>query len=228
MQKREIRIMEMCVRVRQHGLAHAAAFPANSRGHELYVAVDASIKSMETHAGTQSMHANAAKEKTAQAKAADEALRDLLETISRTARPMSRLTPGMKEKFRLPSNKDRQMWLAAARAFAAEAEPLSEEFVGRGLAPDFIDDLKARTLAIEQVVDGQAQQSGWRVTATAAVATAAQQGLDAVRELDSIVRNIYAGNESELAAWESASHVERAPRRADDEEEEPPAQPAQS
>jgi hypothetical protein len=54
----------------------------------------------------------------------------------------------------------------------------------------------------------------------------AEQGLEAVHELDAIVRNVYADNAAELAAWESASHVERAPRRADDdEEEEPPAPP---
>ncbi len=39
------------------------------------------------------------------------------------------------------------------------------------------------------------------------------------------MRNIYADNEAELAAWESASHVERAPRRAEEEEEEETAPP---
>ena len=48
---------------------------------------------------------------------------------------------------------------------------------------------------------------------------------DAVREFSTIVRNVNAGNEAELAAWESASHVERAPRRAKEEEEEPPTEP---
>jgi hypothetical protein len=38
-------------------------------------------------------------------------------------------------------------------------------------------------------------------------AAAIQQGLADVRELDAIVRNTFAGNEGELAAWESASHV---------------------
>jgi hypothetical protein len=225
MQKSEARILDMFVRVRQHGLVRAAAFPANSRGHELYNAVDTARKNMQSHAATQAMHANAAKGKTAQKRVADKALRDLMETISRTARSTSRLTPEMKEKFRLPSNRDRRTWLAVARAFVMEAEPLSEEFVGRSMAPDFVDDLKARILAVEQAVDGRAQQSGGRVAATAGVTEAAGQGLEAVRELDAIVRNVYAGNEAELAAWESASHLERAARRAEEEEEAPPTQP---
>ena len=217
----------MFVRVCQHGLVRAAAFPANSRGHELYVAVDTARKNMQNHAATQSMHANAAKGKTAQKRVADKALRDLMETIFRTARSMSRLTPGMEEKFRLPSKKDGQTWLAFARGFVTEAEPLAEEFVSRGMAPDFVDDLRARILAVEEAVVGRAQQAGGRVAATAGVRDAAQQGLEAVRELGAIVRNVFAGNEAELAAWESASRVERAPRRAEEEEEEPQPAPAQ-
>jgi hypothetical protein len=230
MQKSEIRILEMSVRVRQYILSRTAAFPDSSRGHELYVTVDTSIKNMERLAATQAMHGHAVREKTAQKKIADAALRTLMEAIFRTARSMSKLFPGIEEKFRLPSNKDGQTWLAFGRAFSTEAEPLADEFVGRGMSPDFIDDLKARIHAVEQSLDGRAQKSAERVASTAGVAEAVEQGVEAVRELSAIVRNIYANNEAELAAWESASHVERAPRRADDDEEEeppPPPPPAQ-
>lgn len=223
MQKSEIRILEMLVRVRQFILSRIAAFPANSRGNELYVAVDASIKSMERLGATQAMHGHAAREKTAQKRVADNALRTLMEAISRTARSMSQRFPGVEEKFRLPSKKDGQTWLAFGRGFATEAAPLADEFVSRGMAPDLIDDLKARILAVEQSLDGRAQRSAERIASTASLAEAAEQGLEAVRELDAIVRNVFADNEAELAAWESASHVERAPRRAG--EEEPPEQP---
>jgi len=132
----------------------------------------------------------------------------------------------VEEKFRLPSSRDIHTWLAAARAFAIDAEPLAEEFLGRGMAPDFIDELKARTLAVAKPMEEREGESSDRIGSTADVEAAAQEGFDATRELDAIVRNVYAGNEAELAAWESASHVERAPRRADDEEEEtPPAPP---
>jgi hypothetical protein len=149
-----------------------------------------------------------------------------METISRTARSMSRSFPGVEEKFRLPSKRDGETWIATARGFTTDAEPLSEEFVSRGMFPDFIDDLKARILAVAQAVEAQSQAWAARVTSTANVAEATRQGLEAVRELDPIVRNVYASNEAELAAWESASHVERAPRRAEEEEEEPPTEPA--
>jgi hypothetical protein len=76
------------------------------------------------------MHAHAAKEKTAQKKFAVEALRTIMEAMTRTARSMSRRFPGVEEKFRLPSKKDGQTWLAFGRAFATEAAPLAEECVG--------------------------------------------------------------------------------------------------
>jgi hypothetical protein len=171
------------------------------------------------------VYAHAVREKTAQKKVADDALRALMEAIFRTARSMARRFPGIEEKFRLPSRKDGQTWLAFARGFVTEAELLAEEFVSRGLAPDFIDELKARSLTVQQASDVRALKEAKRIAATAGIAEAAEQGLVAVREFDPIARNVYASNEAELAAWESASHVERAPRRAE-EEEEPPAQPA--
>jgi len=94
------------------------------------------------------------------------------------------------------------------------------------MAPELIDDLKARILAVEQATDAQERAESARIKATADLAAAIERGLSDVRELDAIVRNTYAGNAAELAAWESASHVERAPRHADDEEEEAPEPPA--
>ena len=225
MHKGEIRILEMLVRVRQYILSRIAAFPAGSPGHDLYVIVDASVERMERLAAEQAMHAHAVREKTALKRSADDALRAIMEAMSRTARSMSKRLPGVEETFRLPSRKDGQTWLAFARAFATEAGPLAEVFVSRGMPPDFIDDLKARILAVEQALDVRAQREAEQVAATAAIAEAAEQGLAAVRELNPIVLNIYKDNEAELAAWESASHVERSPRRAE-EKEETPATPA--
>jgi hypothetical protein len=229
MKKSEIRILDMLRRARQHGQTRAGAFPANSRGHELYVIVGTSVVNMERFSAEQAAHARAYREKTAQKKGADEALRDSMESINRTARSMKRSHPGATEKFRLPANRDGETWLATANAFATEAMPLNDEFVRRGMAPDFVDDLKARILAVKQAGEEQARASAARVAATAGLAEAAQQGVEAVRELDPIVCNTYASNEVELAAWESASRVERAPRRAEEEEapSPPPPPPAQ-
>jgi hypothetical protein len=225
MQKSETRILEMLFRVRQWILSHSAVFPEGSRGHELSQEIDIYAKNLDKNSTTQGIHTRGAKEKTALKRKADKALHTKMEGINRTARSMERAVPGSEEKFRLPSNKDGQTWLAFGRGFADEAETLAEEFVRRGMAPDFIDDLKARILAVEQFRDDRAKESFNRNASTTGVGDAAEKGLDAVREFDAIVRNVYADNPAELAGWESASHVERAPQRAQNDEEEPPTEP---
>ncbi|MBV8859053.1 MAG: hypothetical protein JOZ02_19130 [Acidobacteria bacterium] len=225
MQKSETRALDMLRSVRLHGQPRAAAFPANSRGGELYVSINTGIGNIERLSGEQAEHERNFREASKRKDGAEDFLEDLMVSINRTARSMSRTTPGAEEKFRLPPNRDGEMWLAAARAFATAAEPLADEFVRRNMAPDLVDDLKARILAVTQADDAQAKAENARIEATADLAAAIRQGLEDVRELDAIVRNTYAGNEAELAAWESASHVERAPRHAGEEEEEPPAPP---
>jgi hypothetical protein len=49
---------------------------------------------------------------------------------------------------------------------------------------------------------------------SAALDDAFSRGIDVVRNLDAIVRNKYANKPAVLAEWTSASHTERAPRRA--------------
>ena len=221
MNNRDIRVLEMLIRVRRFGLTHSAAFPANSRGAELFSLVASIITEMETHATEQDSGKRAAKERTALKQAALKRLREKLEAISRTARAMARTTPGLNDKFRMPHNSSEQEWLAAARSFAANAVPLKDEFVRRGLNADFIEDLDAGVGELQESIGVKAEKTGARVAAGVAVSESSESGRDAVRELDAVVRNVFRDDPSVLAEWESASHVERAARRAG--HEAPPA-----
>ena len=49
--------------------------------------------------------------------------------------------------------------------------------------------------------------------ATAEMSAKVRQGMIKVRILDGIVKNKYANNPGKLAAWLSASHVEKAPKK---------------
>lgn len=52
-----------------------------------------------------------------------------------------------------------------------------------------------------------------RVAATAQLGENIRQMMIAIRILDRVMRNIYIDNPGKIAAWISASHVERAPKR---------------
>jgi len=228
MKTTEAHTLEMLLRVRQFGLTHASRFPADSSGTELLATVDEAITNMEEHSARQAQHKRAARQHTRQKLAARRALSELMEAITRTALSMSRSTPGVQDKFRLPEDEREQSLLAIARSFATEAESLKDSFIKHGMAPTFHDDLKARIRAVEQLIDGRAQQSAAFVAATVGVAETTETGRRAVRHLDPVVRNIFASDPATLAEWESASHVERPPRRARQEVPAPATAPAKA
>jgi hypothetical protein len=213
----------MFIRESVFGRAHAAAFPPKTRGAEVLAELDAVITEMESHSTAQASGQRGAKAGTTHKAAARAALREDLEAIGRTARVMALTMPGLDDKFRLPRNAGDQAWLAAARAFAQDAGPLKAEFTRRGLPEDFLDDLNADIAAFATSIDSRAQQTGERVAATVAIDAALDRGMNASRELDAIVRNIFRDDPAVLAEWTSASHTERAPRHAS--APQPPAPP---
>jgi hypothetical protein len=146
------------------------------------------------------------------AAARDELMRTL-EAMSRTARPMDATNPGVAEKFRVPHNQSDQEVLATARSFATAALPLKAEFVKRGFSEGFLDDLDSEIAAFADANTRKIESRESHVEATAAIDKHVALGMDALRELDPIMRNTFADDHAKLAAWMSASRVERTKRR---------------
>lgn len=222
----ETRRLDMFIRARQFGAAHSDAFPANTRGSEVIAELNEVITALQEHATTQASGTRGAKEGTAVKTAAREALREDLEAIARTARVMALTTPGLDDKFRLPRNAGDQAWLAAARSFAQDAAPIKAEFTRRGLPANFLEDLNADIETLEESINSRAQKIGKRVAASAGIDETTGRGMNAVREFDAIVRNVFGNDAATLAEWTSASHVERQPRSASVEPPPTPPPPA--
>ena len=214
MNDKESRNYQRFVRVHGFGQAHASNFAPNSLGAQTFAIVSAIIIEIDgLAAGEVSAHGGARQgtETRAQARVA---LHDDLEAINRTARAMANDVPGINEMFRMPrGNNDRDL-INAARAFLADATPLKAQFIAHELPADFLENLQADIEAMEAAIRDQSTGVGNHVAANAALDDAFGRGNEAVRKLDAIVRNKYANNPGVLAEWTSASHVERAPRRA--------------
>ncbi|PYS92816.1 MAG: hypothetical protein DMF64_07450 [Acidobacteria bacterium] len=208
-----VRDLETYIRVREFCTAHAAAFPAGTRGHEVINVLNAAITELETNMATQASGKRGAKEGTTLKSVARAALREDLEAINRTARAMALSMPGLEDKFRLPRSASNQGWLAVARSFAQDAAPLKVEFVRRGLPEDFLDQLQASIGEYEQTLNRRTQHKGAHVAATAAINEADERAMNCKLELDAIVRNIFRDDPVTLAEWTSASHVERKEHR---------------
>jgi hypothetical protein len=226
MKESEIRRLEMFIRVRQFGVAHAASFTEGSRGRELFAELDTVVAELETHSTAQASGKSATREHTTLKSVAKESLQHSLTALSHTARSMALTTPGLEDKFRLPRSASDQAWLALARSFAQDAAPLKDEFVRWGLHPNFLDGLNSEIAAFAQSIESRAQKTGERVAATASIDGAIERGTNAARALDAVVHNTFREDAGTLAEWTSASHVERQPHRASTPETPPQHTPA--
>lgn len=226
MTNEEIRRLEMFRRVRNYGTSHDVAFPATSLARDLFDVVSGVVEELDGHAAAQASGRNAARQSTAGKAAVRAALREDMEIISRTARAMSLVTPGLAERFRLPRKANHQTLLETARAFLGDAEPLKAEFLRHSVPERVFRDLAANIAAFDAALNGQYTGSESSVTAVAAIDAGIDLGMNAVRRLDAIVRNRLGEDAASLAAWESARHIERASRgAAPGEPEEPPQDP---
>lgn len=214
MKNSETRLLDTLVRVREFHNAEAAKFPAGTLAKELFDRLATQQDTLETHGADQASGSRGTQEgTTSKAAAREELLRDL-QAISRAARSLAVTNPGMVDRFRMPGSVSDQVLLSVARAFAADAVPFKAEFKKRGLPADFLEDLAADIEAFEQATIRQAQGAETRVTATAGLEENVDETLRTLRELNPIVVNILADDPTTLAAWISASHIERPARKA--------------
>lgn len=202
---------EMQVRVVQFGTDNAGDFSgiATTNFGELGTLVN-DIES--TSAAQQSGFGEAAQQFEVK-DTARENLRDEMSAISRTAKSMEYAFDGISDKFKFQRNMPDASMLAKARAFETEANPYKSDFEAYGLPAGFIADLTAAADAFEASFSNTASATAEHVAATADEAAKVRSGMIIVRVLDGIVKNRYANDPGKLAAWISASHVEKAPKK---------------
>jgi hypothetical protein len=166
----------------------------------------------------------AAREGTSGKSDAREQLRAMLKRISHTSHAAGLDDPALRDHFRLPvANPNSQALLSTARSFLAEAAPLKSRFVEYGLDSGFLDALGAQITAFESFASQQNTGTSARKANSAAI-DAALDSLDAeIARLDAIIGNKFADDPAQLAAWQSARRLERAPRKTKGTTGTPPA-----
>jgi hypothetical protein len=213
MNDQEKRTLDTFKRVRDFDAAHAGLFAAGSLARELFDAVAAVADELEGHAAAESTGRGKARQGTAGKASAREAILEGLGILRRTARSMAYATPGLEEKFPVPHKQDGQELLNTARSALTAALPLKAEFLRREVPEHVLQDLEADIAAYQAALSGQNTGKEESVTASASIDAAVGRGLDALRQLDPIVRNKLHDNPALLAAWLSAKRTERATRR---------------
>ncbi|MBD0373210.1 MAG: hypothetical protein ICV60_20385 [Pyrinomonadaceae bacterium] len=203
---------EMLLRVRDFGVQYATFFLANTLAHLLFIELGVIIGEIEQLAAAQQSNSRGAREGTTNRGESRTDLREEMEAMSATARAMAISTPGMEDKFRMPRGNCNDVdLLNAARAFAADALPLKDEFIRHEMPEDFLDRLNAAIVALEQAIDRQQRSRRSQVSSTSTLDDAVERGVNKVRQLDPIVRNKFRDDPGKLAEWENARHTTRAP-----------------
>lgn len=214
----ENRRHRMFVRVRESFGQRLADFSETGVARQLFTLLIGIITELDGHAANQASGIGQARQHTQTRGQARRALREDIEAISRIARTM-----GLESQFPLPTADNDQLLLNAARAFATNALPLKAQFIAHEMPADFLEDLSAGAAALEAAIAEHGNAVGDHVAAGSAIDDAIDRGMDIVRKLDPIVKLKYANDPAALAEWTSASHTERAPRRAAPVGTRPPA-----
>lgn len=222
MKDTEIRKLEMLMRVRDFGAAHTASFTAASVGGQKFAAIGAVVDELETLGTNQSSGKGAAQAGTRAKQAARTNVRERMVAIRETAQALEESMPGVSANFRLPRTSGDQGLISSARAFVESATPIKNEFTQREMPATFLEDLTASIAVFESAVNEKNVNTERRVAATAAINASLERGIKLVRELDPVINNKFRGDAANLAAWQSASHVTRSPKRS-----APPTQTAQ-
>jgi hypothetical protein len=203
---------ECFLRIKQFGIDNSAAFAAIPIAVTNFGVITTEVDFLETQGADQQEGFGDARGATETKATARENLRDEMSDIARTARSMEYQYDGISERFRMPRGSSDQVLLATARAFHAEALPIVDDFVAYGMESKFITDLADAADAFEATFAPQASAIDSHVAATAEIGEAIGRGMVARRILDGIVRNVFKSNTGKIAAWSSASHVERDPK----------------
>jgi hypothetical protein len=133
--------------------------------------------------------------------------------------------PDIKELFESPSKiKSDHALATAGRANADAAVPLTGLFAEFGLTTTFFADMRSQADSIESHAALQ-NAGGANVDANAGLEVTLGEMDDVVERLATVVTNKYRGDPAKLAAWESASHLERAPRPKPEDDDGPPPTP---
>jgi len=206
----EARKYEMLLRVRDFGRTYGNRFPESSYAAKLFGDIDSVIKQLGDHTVSRM---SAARDGSAVRTASREALLEQLEAMNRTAQAIGTEITGLEDKFVLPASDDDPALLAAGRLFAQDAVAYEKEFIGHGMASTFLVDLGTLVAGLDQAIVANDVGRDAHVAARAAIEAAITVGVNTMRKIDTLVRNVLRDDPAVMAVWERDRRVQYPPAK---------------
>lgn len=167
--------------------------------------VRAALTDLQALAGAQSAQGQSASGATSSKSTLAAHLEAELRAISRTAKRIKKRHPEITVDFDLPSSQSDSALLQTAQAFITNATPIQNLFIERGMDANFIAELQDDLTQYSALLTAQQSGDANRSTATAAIAAAVERLIDAIDDLDDLMKNKLSGNAPLLAAWKRAA-----------------------
>jgi hypothetical protein len=221
MDDREIRRFDSLDRVNTFRTTIAAEVLPHTVAAKNFDVISEVVNQLRPARTNRTRSANTSKEVLVQALQLD------LQNITRTAIAIALEQPGFADTFRPPANSNEGAITATADAFLAQLAPqtgdspatlaaktaLVAKFTEHDLNANFVTNLQNDRAAITAENARLETRREDSVGDNALVGPALKRGTDAVKVLDAIMHNRYGSQPDKLAAWLTASHVERDPQR---------------
>lgn len=208
------------------GDAHTDRFPATGFAGGFFTRMKGVVTRLEDLGANKVSESGASRQSTVSRAEAKRRLSSTLEAMNLAADAMGQTTPGFELKFRRPREKSNQALLSAARAFHEDAQAMQAEFINYGLGADFLAVLAAEIADFEHATGEHQNHAQAGVAVTAGVDEVIEEGRSVRRNLNAIVRNTARDDSALLAAWDSASHIERPARKPKAKTPTPSASPS--
>jgi hypothetical protein len=225
MEDRHHRNREMFLRLKDFAASHTD-IPATTVWPQLVSDLNSVLADQDSHVSSEEVGKGTKLSGTAGRRAARDDLREDIVAIVRTARVIGEDQPGFDDKFRMPrGDNDQDMRDLALGIAAIVADPaVKAEFISHAMPSDFVEDLNADIAALQEAIGDQSEGRAGVKSAGVSIDETDARGLKTARAMDVVVKNFYRNNAAVLAEWETARHVERAPRRKASKAE-PPSTP---
>lgn len=200
-------------RTKQHSLDYPTDFPNGSIQKIHMAKIITEIGLIDLYAIQQADSGGSASQAFAVKDTAREDLREHMQDVADTAKVMEYAIDGIANKYRMPYNMTDQNLLATAYAWIDSLVAHEAQFISYGLQSDFLTLLTDAAAAFDAAMQAPMTSTEQRVAATALIGEAIRRGMISLRIVDRVMKNNYAGDPGKLAAWNSAAHVERAPKK---------------
>jgi hypothetical protein len=233
MNDRDKRRYDMFNRVQTFGDDNVADFAAGSVAEASFTILNQVIIGLDKAKAGQVTNGNTSMETLLNAVKLD------IQNITRTAAAIDQDEPGFADKFHPPKAYNPSALLTTADAFLLQlvVQPadsnaiktakaaLVAKFVSHEMGANFVTNLQTDRAAITDTKSDLESDSEDRIGNTAIISPLIRQGVKAVNTLDAIMHNKYSAQPEKMAAWTSASHIERDPQRKNIQPAPPPTPP---